>query len=113
MLVRGLLSYVMAFGVASFAAADNPPAKSKTLDEQLLDDLDSDLFDGLNDLPAKKDTDPVCGKTVTTDRAKPSVYAGNVYYFCSHECREVFEAALDLYAVVGGPDHPKLEHSHA
>lgn len=59
----------------------------------------------------KRDTDPVCGKTVATDKAKPSVYAGNVYYFCSRECREVFEAAPDLYAG-GGPRHRKLEHSH-
>lgn len=61
----------------------------------------------------KKDTDPACGRTVTTGDAKPSVYDGNVYYFCSRECREVFEAAPDLY--VGGSDshHPKTEHSHA
>ena len=64
-------------------------------------------------VPPKKDTDPVCGKTVTTDKAKPSVYDGNVYYFCSRECREVFEAAPDLYTGRGDPDHPKLEHSHA
>jgi YHS domain-containing protein len=64
-------------------------------------------------VPPKKDTDPVCGKTVATDKAKPSVHDGNVYYFCSRECREVFEAAPDLY--LGGGDHnrPKLEHSHA
>jgi YHS domain-containing protein len=64
-------------------------------------------------VPPKKDTDPVCGKTVMTDKAKPSVHDGNVYYFCSRECREVFEAAPDLYASSGDPDHPELEHSHA
>ncbi len=64
-------------------------------------------------VPPTKDTDPVCGKTVTTDKAKPSVYAGNVYYFCSRECREVFEAAPHLYIDGGDPNHPKLEHSHA
>ncbi len=64
-------------------------------------------------VPPKKDTDPVCGKTVATDKAKPSVYAGNVYYFCSGECREVFEAAPGLYLGGGDPNHPKLEHSHA
>ena len=63
-------------------------------------------------VPPKKDADPVCGKTVTTDNAKPSVYAGNVYYFCSRECREVFEAAPDVYVGDGAPNHPKLEHSH-
>ncbi len=64
-------------------------------------------------VPPAKDTDPVCGKTVTTDKAKPSVYDGSVYYFCSRECREVFEAAPDLYKGDGGPNRPKLEHSHA
>ncbi len=64
-------------------------------------------------VPPKKDTDPVCNKTVATDNAKPTVYAGNVYYFCSRECREVFEAAPDLYAGGGGPDRQNLEHSHA
>lgn len=64
-------------------------------------------------VPPEKDTDPVCGKTVTTEKAKPSVYDGNVYYLCSRECREVFEAAPGLYVGGGDPDHPKLEHSHA
>ena len=62
-------------------------------------------------VPPVKDIDPVCEKTVSTDAAKPSVHAGRVYYFCSRECREVFEAAPDLY--VSDTDQPKLEHSHA
>jgi YHS domain-containing protein len=61
----------------------------------------------------KKDNDPVCGKTVITETAKPSIYAGNVYYFCSRECREVFEAAPDLYVDGSASNHPRLEHSHA
>jgi YHS domain-containing protein len=64
-------------------------------------------------VPPAKDVDPVCGKTVTTDTAKPSVHAGNVYYFCSRECREVFEAAPDIYVGGGDANRPKLEHSHA
>ena len=64
-------------------------------------------------VPPKKDADPVCGKTVMTDKAKPSVYDGNVYYFCSRECREVFEAAPDIYVGGRDPSHKKLEHSHA
>jgi YHS domain-containing protein len=68
---------------------------------------------GLRWVPPAKDADPVCGKTVTTDRAKPSVYAGNVYYFCSRECREIFEAAPNLYLGNGDADQQKLEHSHA
>ncbi len=62
----------------------------------------------------EKDVDPVCGKTVTTKTARPSVYAGNVFYFCSRDCREVFEAAPGTY--VGDTPTPKqlrqLEKSH-
>ena len=64
-------------------------------------------------VPPVKDADPVCGKMVTTDKAKPSVYGGNVYYFCSRECREVFEAAPNLYLGNGDADQQNLEHSHA
>jgi YHS domain-containing protein len=68
---------------------------------------------GLRWVPPAKDVDPVCGKTVTTDKAKPSVYAGNVSYFCSRECREVFEAAPEFYVGSGDADQRNLEHSHA
>ena len=64
-------------------------------------------------VPPKKDTDPVCGKAVVTEKAKPSVYGGNVYYFCSRECRELFEAAPDLYLGGSDHDHRKVERSHA
>jgi len=53
-------------------------------------------------VPPARNTDPVCGKTVRTADAKPGVHDGQVYYFCSRECREVSEAAPDLY--VGDAD---------
>lgn len=37
--------------------------------------------------------DPVCGMTVQTATAKSAVKNGRVYYFCSSDCRERFEAA--------------------
>lgn len=59
------------------------------------------------------DKDPVCGKTVHTNQAKPSVYAGMVYYFCSRDCREQFEAAPHLYVNAGvSPHEEQLEHVH-
>ena len=64
-------------------------------------------------VPPERDADPVCGKTVTTSKAKSSVHAGLVYYFCSRECREVFEAAPALYVGDGRVRRPKLERSHA
>ena len=39
----------------------------------------------------EKNTGPVCGKTVYTNAARPSLHDGLVYYFCSRECREAFE----------------------
>ncbi|WP_245307994.1 YHS domain-containing protein [Hoeflea sp. IMCC20628] len=45
----------------------------------------------------KTDTDPVCGITVQTRNSKSAVHDGHVYYFCSRECRERFEAAPASY----------------
>ncbi len=45
----------------------------------------------------ERDVDPVCGKDVATAKAKSAVHRGWVYYFCSRECREAFEAAPDSY----------------
>ena len=65
-------------------------------------------------IPPAKDVDPVCGKTVSTATAKPSVHEGSVYYFCSRECREVFEAAPEQYVgpAARGP-RLRLENSRA
>lgn len=64
-------------------------------------------------IPPEADVDPVCGKTVRSQSAKPSVHDGMVYYFCSRECRERFEAAPDLYLrpkAAAPPEH--LDHTH-
>nr|WP_306268722.1 YHS domain-containing protein [Pararhizobium sp. IMCC3301] len=69
--------------------------------------------EGLRWIPPETDLDPVCGKTVHTSIAKPSVHDGSVYYFCSRDCREIFEAAPRLY--VGGvtsTPQPQLENRH-
>ncbi len=64
-------------------------------------------------IPPPTAVDPVCNKTVEPEKAKPSVYDGYVFYFCSRECREVFEAAPELYVDGRNDDQRKLEHSHA
>jgi len=63
----------------------------------------------------EKDIDPVCGKEVRTEHAKSSVHDGWVYYFCSRECRDLFEVAPDTYLGGKGNGHthpsvPSLEH---
>ncbi len=50
----------------------------------------------------EKDLDCVCGIILETVRAKPSVYDGLVYYFCSPECRENFETAPRTYIARAG-----------
>lgn len=68
---------------------------------------------GLLWVPPPTDVDPVCRKTVDTDTAKSSVHDGSVYYFCSRDCREKFEAAPDQFVGSGSREpHPQLENSH-
>ncbi|SMF27470.1 YHS domain-containing protein [Tistlia consotensis] len=68
---------------------------------------------GVRWVPPETDVDPVCGKTVHPDKAKPSVHDGMVYYFCSRECRELFEAAPQLYVGPQAARQPEmLEHHH-
>ncbi len=62
-------------------------------------------------VPPMEDTDPVCKKSVVTANGKSSVFGGSVYYFCSHDCREIFERAPDRYVTPGAP-LPSLGHSH-
>ncbi len=61
----------------------------------------------------QRDVDPVCGKAIATAGAKPSVFDGRVFYFCSRECREVFEASPDAYDDSRQRrNNRQLEHSH-
>jgi YHS domain-containing protein len=69
-------------------------------------------------IPPEEDRDPVCGSTVATSTAKPSVHDGVVYYFCSRDCREQFEAAPHIYVGGAASDSgqngliQKMEKSH-
>ncbi len=56
--------------------------------------------------------DPVCDKTVYPANAKTSVYDGYVYYFCSSDCRDRFEAAPETYVGNRDGQHPQLEYGH-
>ncbi len=64
-------------------------------------------------VPPATDIDPVCKKSISTDTAKSSVHAGSVYYFCSRDCREMFEAAPELYVGTGDSSKQELELSNA
>ncbi len=62
-------------------------------------------------VPPDKDVDPVCGMTVVPKEAKSTVYDGTVYYFCSPDCRDKFEASPASY-LVGRGDSQHKEHHH-
>jgi len=62
-------------------------------------------------VPPDKDVDPVCGMTVVPKDAKSAVHDGTVYYFCSSNCREKFEASPTSYLAAGGQSQ-HMEHNH-
>ena len=67
---------------------------------------------GVRWIPPASARDPVCGMTVLPDKAKSSVHDGDVYYFCSSECRERFEAAPAAFLTTGQESAQKREHHH-
>jgi Cu+-exporting ATPase len=41
--------------------------------------------------------DPVCGMIVDEREAQSVEFEGKTYFFCSHECRRLFERDPDRY----------------
>jgi YHS domain-containing protein len=63
--------------------------------------------------PPETDVDPVCRMSVRTDGAKSSVYRGRVYYFCSAQHRDAFEAEPARYVGAQAGNEPQpMEHHH-
>jgi YHS domain-containing protein len=62
--------------------------------------------------PPQTEIDPVCGMTVNTGDAKSSIHDGTVYYFCSADCRDKFEAEPPRYTGGKAPlSAGAMEHS--
>ena len=57
-------------------------------------------------------TDPVCGMPVEASTAKTTAYKGQIYYFCSQNCREKFEASPSTYTKSGSVVTLQKEHHH-
>jgi len=78
------------------------------------DEADQDQASGSGSrfLPPEKATDPVCGLTVETAVAKSAAYQGHIYYFCSQNCREKFEAAPASYVKPAMARSHEKEHHH-
>lgn len=104
-LFGGLIFLMMRFGCGAHAAGHGH-GRSKPQDSA------GGSAGGARWTPPEKDTDPVCGMTVATAGAKSTVHDGNVYYFCSADCRDKFEASPGGYLKTqGAPSQPK-EHQH-
>lgn len=100
LLIGGFLFVMMKFGCGRHMFGHGAHGKA---DESGHGGADTGRTDRSAGAPAlvweapSEDVDPVCGKTVATQSAKSSVFAGEVHYFCSRECREAFEAAPHTY----------------
>jgi YHS domain-containing protein len=64
-------------------------------------------------VPPDKNVDPVCGMTVATTDAKSAVHDGTVFYFCSANCRDKFEATPDKFLSGRAGKPEEMEHHHA
>ena len=60
--------------------------------------------------PPDQTVDPVCGMTIGTKDAKTAAYGGRIFYFCSTNCRDKFEAAPDTYAKNASTPHEGHHH---
>jgi YHS domain-containing protein len=88
LLWAGVFFFMMRFGCGSHIMGHGHHHGGKKADDG----------DGnLRRLAPKQAVDPVCGMTVQTADAKSAVHDGQVYYFCSQDCRQKFEAAPASY----------------
>jgi YHS domain-containing protein len=62
--------------------------------------------------PPAREIDPVCGMTVETASSRSSVFDGRIYYFCSANCRDRFEANPQAFAEPTGVSTQPKEHGH-
>lgn len=101
----GLFFFMMRFGCGAHIMGHGNPGTSR--------DRPSSSTTDVRWTAPETDTDPVCGISVQTRNAKSAVHNGHVYYFCSRECRERFEAAPDSYlAEAGGTIPDTKEQAH-
>lgn len=67
---------------------------------------------GMRWSPPTSAVDPVCGMTVAPEKAKSSIHDGDVYYFCSADCREKFETSPAEFLKTTPDAARKKEHHH-
>lgn len=72
---------------------------------------DTDGSPANKSVPAKA-IDPVCGMDIETAGARTSAHDGKVYYFCSQNCREKFEASPAAYLAGKANQAQSMESRH-
>ncbi len=105
----GLFFVMMKFGCGSHMMGHGKSGGKDTHSNVgPVDENDKNLIQN-GSRPPEKDIDPVCGKTVETAQAKTSLHNGLVYFFCSSDCRETFEAQPSQFHNSG--NSRPLDHS--
>lgn len=84
-----LFLFMMRFGCGAHVLGHGHTSKNRSSSE--IDKAD------LRWIAPETAIDPVCRTTVHTKAAKSAVHDGHVFYFCSRDCRERFEAAPESY----------------
>ena len=99
LVVAGLFLFMMRFGCGAHVMGHRHGGSGRS-------DHDSH-----QDPPARA-IDPVCGMTVETASARPSLHRGRAYYFCSATCRDKFESSPQTYAKDpdGSPQAKEVGH---
>ena len=103
----GLFFLMMRFGCGAHILGHGHGNKAEKQDHQ-----SGEPSSQLQWAAPETDIDPVCMKTVQTASAKSTVHDGQVYYFCSRDCRERFEAAPHTYLATDKTDNHE-EQAHA
>ncbi|MCK6454082.1 MAG: YHS domain-containing protein [Alphaproteobacteria bacterium] len=105
LLVWGLAIFLMMrFGCGSHAMGHGHGHSRSGKNEPASGDGD------LRWVPPESAVDPVCGMTIPTAGARSAVHDGNVFYFCSAQCRDRFEAAPADFGKA--PAAPSVKEHH-
>ncbi len=90
LLLAGMFFLMMRFGCGAHIMGHSHSHGAKSSDQR-------PAGSNLRWIAPDQAVDPVCGMTVQTAGAKTAVHDGQVYYFCSPECRQKFETSPNSY----------------
>ena len=106
LLLAALAVVIMRFGCGAHVMGHGHGKHSSSQPERSTESA------GVRWSPPTSAVDPVCGMTVSPEKAKSSIHDGDVYYFCSADCREQFESAPAEFLNMRPDATPKKEHHH-